>query len=297
MRIFVTGATGFIGSHLIRNLLEAGHEPFCYAMDEVDARRLPATIDAAHTVGGRGPSLGDRIAHVQPDAVLHLAAVVSASDSAEDVERILSANVVFGGEVAHAASRAGARAFVTAGTFWVHRDGDGNIVYNSLYAASKQAFDAVLDYYAQSSGMRAVTLELTDIYGPKDPRPKFLGLLDRAAREGTPLLATPGDQLMSLLHVDDVSRAFIRAAELATGHDEPSRRYSVAADGLLTLREIAAAYCEATGRKPDVRWGATDYPRHQIMFPYLHERLPGWQPSISLTAGLREVYGSTEESE
>ena len=96
---------------------------------------------------------------------------------------MVTANVGFGTALAEAVSQAGDCTFVNTGTVWQHYDARPYSPV-SLYAAMKQAFTDVLRFYQEVAGLPVVTLELTDTYGPGDPRPKLLPILfKRRARE------------------------------------------------------------------------------------------------------------------
>ncbi len=193
----------------------------------------------------------------------------------------------------------GCRNLVEAGTYSEY-DAAGHYCPDSLYAASKRGFRAITSYYARRHGLRVITLVLFDIYGPGDWRGKFLSRLARALAKGALLAATPGDQLLDCIHIDDVVRGFVIAADLFD-------RTDVAASGLVyrldtgrrvTLRELAELFARLANRPLQVRWGERPYPALQIMDPLRSgPRLPGWEPRVSLEQGLAslrdEIFGVT----
>jgi nucleoside-diphosphate-sugar epimerase len=67
--------------------------------------------------------------------------------------------------------------------------------------------------------------------------------------------------------------------------------YSVPGPDAVDVRGLAAVFAEATGRLPEVVWGARPYRECEVMRPFVGETLPGWAASISLEEGLRRVYG------
>lgn len=70
-----------------------------------------------------------------------------------------------------------------------------------------------MQYYIEASGLRVITLKLFDTYGPDDPRPKLMNLIQRMAMDNQPLAMSPGEQQIDLVHVEDVVRAFMVASE------------------------------------------------------------------------------------
>lgn len=289
VKVFVTGASGFIGSRLTRRLAASGAEVLCHVLP-AEIHLLPEGFDSNHVVSGGAREMRDALERIRPDCVVHLASVVSASDAPDDVARIVSASTVFAAEVAHAAARSGVPAFVNVGSYWAHSEGTADLRPNTLYAAAKLGFEPILNYYAATSGMRVTTLELCDTYGPGDTRHKFLDLIDEAAQTGKPLEATRGEQIVSLVHVADVCDALTLAAEhLASGAD--LARYHSVFDTLLTLQDVVLSYERATRRQVPIQWGAREYAPHQVMRPFLHAPVPGWSCRLSLEQGLEDTYG------
>ena len=146
----------------------------------------------------------------------HLATAFRGVHVPADIEPMVTANVGFGTALAEAVRQAGDCIFVNTGTVWQHYDARPYSPV-SLYAAMKQAFTDVLRFYQEVAGLPVVTLELTDTYGPGDPRQLPPDPV-KAAREGTTMQMTDGTQLIDLLHVDDAVSAL-----LATAAGTPAR--------------------------------------------------------------------------
>lgn len=86
--------------------------------------------------------------------------------------------------------------------------------------------------------LKVVTLALSDTYGPNDLRPKILNLLRQVAIKNQPFSMSPGGQLMNLVHVEDVARAYQIAAErFIESADAIHERYSVTAEKSIELRD------------------------------------------------------------
>jgi len=293
VRIAVTGATGYIGGQLASRLAQEGHELSAIV-------RPTSNVDLVHALApgvrvlaytGNTRALAHWLAEGTVEVVMHLAAHQDQSDSLAAVEPLVESNVVFTAELAAAAAHAKAQAFVNTGSFSQHLDGSRRYVPASLYAATKQAARDVLEYYRSATDMRCVTLELSDVYGPADPRPKFLNALHAAALAGEPLEATPGDQLVSFVHVSDVTAAYTAVAQALVDGAELDAVYSVACPPPISLRDAVDIWCTATGRHVEVRWGARPHAPRQVMRPYLHDPPPGWEPRVSPEAGFARVYG------
>lgn len=294
-RALVTGANGFIGSHLLARLLAEGWEVHSIVRPGSNLVPLGAMQDdlLLHVHDGTTANMQTIMSTARPKLVFHLASMFLAEHQPTDVEGLIQSNLLFGTQLAEAMVREGALWMVNAGTVWQHYE---NQVYSpvNLYAATKQAFEALLQYYVEASGLCVITLKLSDTYGPDDPRPKLMNLLKRLAADNQPLAMSPGEQFIDLVHVDDVVRAFVVAGEqLLSGAVKGHERYAVSSSQPLRLRELVHRYVEQVlGRKLHISWGARPYREREVMKPWIGEPLPGWIARVQLAEGLESMFSN-----
>src|SRR5450830_685620 len=293
----VTGATGFVGGRLVRRLLADGWETHAIVRPSSNATILRDVLGSGnvHVHDGTTVGLIDIVRSVHPDIIFHLASVFVAEHSTEDVDPLVQSNILFGMQLLEAMTVAGVSDIVNTGTTWQHYEGREYSPV-SLYAATKQAFQDILQFYCEARGLRAVTLELPDTYGPGDRRPKLLTLLAGAARTGETLALTPGDQFLDLLHVDDVVHGYEVAADgLLTGHLPSPSQYRLSSGSLVRLKDVVELYRQATGHTVNVAWGGRPYREREVMEPRSPVPvLPGWIASRSLATWLGESTVRTE---
>jgi len=268
-RALLTGATGFLGARLARTLEDSGW---------------------VVTVLGRAQGVGEiagTVRRAQPDVTLHLATEFRPEHAPDDIEPMIAANVLFGTQLLESLRTVSLARVVTVGTHWQHYENAGYSPV-SLYAATKQAFDDIARYYADVAGFHFVHLDVTDCYGPGDTRGKLLSLLCNAAREGTLLDLSPGDQRIDLLHVDDAVNALLVAARrLLDGAGQPVERWAVRTGRSLTIREVVELFERVRGVTLRVRWGARPYRARETFAAWTEgSTLPGWVPHIPLERGL-----------
>lgn len=285
--VLVTGASGFIGSHLVNRMLGMGWEVHVVLRSQPD--NLPFKDGArVHIHTGSTASLIDIVRQSQPQIVFHLASLFLAQHQADDIVGLVRSNVEFGSQLAEAMARNQVRLLVNTGTSWQHyQDADYSPV--CLYAALKQAFEAVLQFYVETGALEVVTLKLFDTYGPGDPRPKLLHLLKRIALSGESLAMSPGEQLMDLVYIDDVVDAFLLAANaLQSGQIGGMEAFGVSSGAALPLKDLAAIYSSVSGYPLHIEWGGRPYRPREVMQPWHSFKvLPGWVPKIDLATGIK----------
>jgi nucleoside-diphosphate-sugar epimerase len=290
----VTGATGFLGSHLASRLSGSAVAVTVVTRPSSDPARiaqLPDNIDI-HTATGAGDDLITCLEQAKPDVVFHLGARYVAAHGPGDIAGLIDDNVIFTAHLCEALAKAGSRALVTAGTGWQNAGsapGDPTPAPNTLYAASKQAADNIIDYYARSPTLNALTLKIYDSYGPADPRRKFLAVLREAAAKGETIDATPGDQLLHMVHVDDLIDGFIHAGNLLVSAEISGRAsHTLPSAQAVTLRELAQTWMSANDRHVEIDWGRRPHRDGEVMVPWEGDPLPGWSPRIDLKTGLKD---------
>ncbi|MBF0332408.1 MAG: NAD(P)-dependent oxidoreductase [Alphaproteobacteria bacterium] len=287
MRVLLTGATGFVGGALAARLCGEGHAVHAVIRPTSDAGRLPAGV-TPHVHDGRTDTLIAIVAAAAPEVVIHAASLFVAQHRPADIEPLVAANLLFGTQLLEAMDLAGVRRLINTGTSWQHYRGDDFEPVN-LYAATKRAFEALLDYYVAARGFAAVDLLLYDTYGPGDPRRKVLALLLGLARDGGALEMSPGEQKLDLVHIDDVCDAFLAGLGVVAA---PGRRsHAVASGRLVTLKELAGIVEGVTGRPLRIAWGARPYRDREVMLPWPGRGpLPGWRAKVALEAGIAATW-------
>jgi len=292
MNVLVTGGSGYIGSRLCRRLVADGHAVSLLLPSQAPLEQLGETVRrvTVHRSAESWEGIRGAVRESQPDLVLHLASLVLTSHEPEQVGALVQSNVQFGAQLLEAMTLVGAPHLVVAGTSWQHY-GDAEYDPVNLYAATKQAFEDLLTYWTNTTPLRTVVLKLMDVYGPDDPRPKLVPLLQRLAAEGGDAGLTPGEQLVDIVHVDDVVEAFLvagaRVGALAPGTCET---YVVSSGSPIPLRRLVAEFEDVLGRPLPVRWGGRPYRPREMMRPWSKGRaLPGWTPRITLRDGFRQL--------
>lgn len=266
-RILLTGATGFIGSALTRELAERGYGLSLIVRPSSDLDSIKSSRDRIKifVYEETAESLYSIVESSAPDVVIHLAAFFTAEHKEHDIVPLINSNILLGTFLLDAVKKFNIRFFITTGT---HQQHNNREQYNpvNLYAATKHAFEAIAKYYLETCDLRMLTLKLVDTYGPFDRRPKVMSLLKRISSSGEELKMSPGEQEIGLVYIDDVVRAYQRGLEIVAAMQKGEHRSYVAAPReSLTLRQTASIFEEASGKKLNIRWGEKPYRQREMM--------------------------------
>lgn len=292
MRYVVTGAAGFIGSHLSEALQAAGHEVLgldCFtdyydpALKEENARGLDVRrLDLAE----------DELDLSGCDGVFHLAGQPGVRSFGDVFPLYVRRNVLASQRVFEAAATAGVRV-VFASSSSIYGDAeryptpeDTSPRPVSPYGITKLTCEHLARAYAGSFGLDAVVLRYFNAYGPRQrPDMAFPRVVAALVEGGSFTLYGDGGQSRSFTYVADIVAATVLAMERAGA----GTVYNVGGGQEATMNEALALLEEIAGRTLDLRHGPRvpgDQRRTKADTTRIRAEL-GWEPRTPLEAGLR----------
>ena len=280
-KALLTGGNGYIGSILLQHLLQQGVE--VHALANRNRERLDTLLppERIHSAEGDAAFFSNLVKDLQPDAIFHLASIHVEPSSFEEMMAMVETNIRVGTALLNgAADCARPPVFLNTGSYWQFTE-EESYSPKTFYAATKQAFHDLMLYFCRCHGVRAMTLVLYDSFGRDDTRPKlWTKLLHAPAGARFPL--TEGRQYIELVHVEDIARAFLHAAELLFANEGLNGSYAVRSEERITLREMLDRWHRRAGLDLIFEWGAIPYWEGQVFHPWRGEILPGWHPEIDV---------------
>ena len=278
MNILLTGATGFIGKNLLPALEHEGHEVFVLVRPSSNYGELGAN----HSIifSGDVIHLAQYMQQNEIDGIIHLASLYLAEHKPEQIPDLMQSNICLGTQLLEACKMAKVKWFLNTGTIWQNYNvPDYSDGYNpvNLYAASKQAFMTIAKYYTETSDICFCTLKLCDTFGPNDTRRKIFALFEQIAKTGETLDMSPGEQLIDILHIDDVVAGFIHLAQMLQENETLRNEYVLSSGHQVPLRQLAHIYEQRHKVHLNIKWGKRPYRQREVMKPYVGIVLPGWR--------------------
>ncbi|MEC9292890.1 MAG: GDP-mannose 4,6-dehydratase [Chloroflexota bacterium] len=296
--ILVTGAAGFIGSHLVDRLLLEGHR--VKGIDDLSSGKLdnlPLGFDL-HKMDIRDPQVRQVVAEINPDLIFHLAAQISVAVSVREPQ--FDADVNVGGALNILES---ARTITGKPTKLIYVT-SGGTVYGapkripvdesitphplSPYGASKLTVETYLPIYEKLFGLTHTILRLSNVYGPRqDPHGEagVVAIFTQALLEGrSPNIFGDGNDQRDYVFVGDVIDAIIVASE--SDRSGPFNIGTGIGTSTNKIFEILARHCGFVNTPIHGSRRPGDIGRISLDIRRAREEL-GWVPKILLEDGLR----------
>lgn len=271
MKIFLTGASGFIGSHVLTAVLQAGHSvralvrkpPQAALPDALSLEFLVKTMDAVEPEDFEGC-----------DALMHLAAYGVKADEMNDWDGCFRVNVVDSLRLWRMAAEAGVRRFLVCGScFEYGRSGeryefipvDAPLEPTGAYHSSKAAATMAAFGLAVDRGLEMVIARPFHVYGEGESAHGFWPSLKRAAEAGDNFLMSSGDQVRDFVQVSLVAKRFVDLCSLAALEPGAPLVVNVGSGCPKSLRDFAQEWWALLGAKGDLNIGGLPQRRNEVM--------------------------------
>jgi nucleoside-diphosphate-sugar epimerase len=295
----LTGGTGFIGSNLCKKLIKDNWDVSIItkiSSDCTNIKEVSSNINI-YRYNGQITNLIKFFKKRKTDVVFHLASSIIIDHESTQIDALVESNLRFGLHILEAMKESNTKLIINAGTSWQHYHVDE---YNpvNLYAATKEAYEKLMKYYVEAEGIRAITLKLFDTYGETDRRPKLINLLYQFADNQQELKMSPGNQVLDLIHIDDVTSAFVKAYDyLIENVNMKYEDYGVGSGSGISIKKLIQLYEELSGKKINIKWGGREYRKREVMNLWSdYQKLPNWECHITLSEGLLRYINKNSET-
>jgi UDP-glucose 4-epimerase len=290
MRIAVIGGSGFIGSHVVDHLVDAGHEVTVLdvrSAHRADVASLPVDI----------LDLDSLVAATKgADVVFHLAAVSNVNDAFDDPVRAVTVNVTGTANVWEAARRNEVGRAILASTVWVYAGAVGDEVDEDspfflataghVYTSTKIAGEMIVHNYFDLYGQPFTILRYGIPFGPRMRDELVIPRFVQAGLDGETIrIEGDGSQYRNYVYIEDLARAHVLALE------EPAENEVINLEGseAVSIRRIAETARNVLDRPMEIEYVRArqgDFTGRTVSAEKAR-RLLGWEPKVSFEDGLR----------
>ena len=294
LRVLLTGATGFLGSHLCRAFVRAGHEVAAVVRETSDTRRIGDLLENLQLVDCSSTQFLSGLSSGGYQVVVH--AATDYGRDGRDPQDLMQTNVHFPLQILDALRAAGGlRCFLNTDSFFA-KPGLGN----QTLAAYTQTKERLRQRLVLSSGETAIrNMRLEHVFGPRDSESKFVpALLGRLLANEPEIALSPGDQERDFIYVSDVVDAYLAVLEGNLERARGFEEFEVGRGEALPLRSFVEMMKQVTRSQSRLKFGALPAREGEIRSSCADTRSLaelGWRPAVSLERGLQRCVEAIEE--
>jgi len=297
MKIFVTGATGFLGSYVVRRFIaDQQTEVAILVRPTSDLWRIDDVVEHIRVYTGH---LDDReqlegaLSDFRPVTVIHLAWEGVINKSRNDLTQYR--NVCTSARLIEASIACGVETWVGLGSQAEYGPCSKRVDENTptrpttLYDAAKLSTCILAEKLCEIGGLRFAWLRLFSAFGPKDHPDWLIPYMILALLQGERPAVTKAEQLWDYLYIEDAADAVVRVAR----HAEATGIFNLGSGQAQRLRDIIEQIRDMIDPNLAVGFGEVPYRPDQVMHLEANidrlSQLTGWQPVTPLEEGLRRT--------
>lgn len=273
-KILITGASGFIGSHLTKKLVQEGFEVGIIKRENSDLWRIKGLLDKIATFDvdlKNARRVHKILSGFRPDVIFHLATFYVTEHKAEEVPLMVDANVLGTLNLLEASKDTGVRLVVNTSSCFVYKQVENKLKENAVleplnvYALTKIHGEHACAYYTEKYGLKTITFRLFPPYGPADHERRLIPYAIKSFLSGIGPKMTTGKQRWDFIYVGDIVDAYLR---LLSVHELPERHevFNIGTGNAVGVREVVNRIKEIIGSDAEPAWGAIPHRNSEVWF-------------------------------
>jgi UDP-glucose 4-epimerase len=287
--VLVTGASGFIGSHLVRRLVQEGLD--VHAVIRADATRLSDTGKITmHRGSVTDPDfIRKALDRSRPETVFHLAGVLKKDSTAESLNSNMAVNLFGTLNILESLPAKARLIFVSTAEGYAGNPPfpeESKRVPLSPYSLSKMCAENLCEFFSKAHGTPLTILRPFNVYGPGQGRGMLIPDLIISMLEGNVPKTTKGEQTRDFIFIDDLIDAFL----ISMKKEAAGQTLNVCTGTETKAADVSIQISRLTGGKVDI--GALPYKESEVWRHFGSNkklRSLGWKPKTDIEEGIKKT--------
>lgn len=291
--ILVTGGTGFIGSHLLEELINQNRKCILLKRSFSNTWRIDEIIENENLIikDIDKEDLSDIFSQYNIKGIFHLATFYERTHKSEEIAEMIDSNINFPTQLLENAINNDVKFFINTGTFSEYDLDSSPISENSklnpfnLYSSTKTAFECILKFYHENHNLKCVTLKLFTPYGPKDDVNKITPYLINKSINREEILIKSPEKKLDFIYVKDIVDAFISIMENIPEFED-YESFNLGTGVGTNLKEVLSLIELYLGKNENISYGSLEDNQVWCSNKKIKDKI-GWQPRIKLEEGIK----------
>jgi nucleoside-diphosphate-sugar epimerase len=297
-KILITGANGFIGSHVVQKMVKEQANVSIIVRESSDLWRieeLKKEIDI-HRIDLRDSSSIDHcVKQLKPDYIFHVGAY-GVDSRQKDYFTAVNTNVIGTMHMLNSLKDVGCKKFINIGTCMEYGDKkeiikeDSHLEPDSIYGSTKASASIIAHQLAAENNIDIVTLRPFGVFGEKEGSHKFFPYIILSILEDKDVNLTPCEQYRDYCYIDNIIEGFILAAQNGTIKNEI---FNIGSGSINKLKHYVDMIYNQMGLNKTPNYGALSYRKNEVWRQQPDtskiKNLLNWEPKISLHDGIERT--------
>ena len=285
-KILITGATGFLGSHLLPALIEKGYNIIILKRSFSNIWRIQNVLSQIKSYDIDKIGIKKIFDKNEIGGIIHLATDYGRKNN-NDIIQMSKANIEMAAQLLDLGCKYRVIFFINTHTFL-------NSKY-MLYSAMKNSFIEIAKYFSANFKVKFINIKLEHMYGEKDGDSKFIPFLIKNILEGKEIRLTNGEQKRDFIYVHDVVDAYLMVLDNLGNLDDNFIEFEIGTGNSISLRDLLNKIEEVINKKANIniKWGAIPYKKNEIFDSKANiekaKNILGWYPKYDISNGLKRT--------
>lgn len=298
-RILITGAVGFIGSHLTQRLIEEGFKVGIIKRKNSNTQRIKNLLDKIEVYDAdivNANEVFKAVSYFRPDVIFHLATYYALKHKPEEVPLMVSTNTLGTINLLEVSKELGVNLFVNTSSCFVYKESKNKLKENSclkplnLYALTKLQAEQSCSFYAEEYGLKIVTLRIFPPYGPWDHERRLVPYVIKKFLDGRGPKMTTGSQKWDFIYVGDIVDAYLKILSSPT-LPQKHEIFNIGTENPISVKKVVLKIGNIINTKLKPEWGAIPHRKNELWFNCADvskvKKVLSWEPKINIDKGLR----------
>lgn len=288
-RVLLTGGSGFLGSRILKLLLQNDFFVVLLMSPKGNLDKIKEMIgnNRLNIINREEIDLEKLFSDRAIDYIVHTATCYGRNNESEEVIQDVNVDLPF--SLLEQAIKNKVKAFINADTFF--REDMGLKEGERLYVSTKKSFLRKAKEKIAGTELKFVNLILQQIYGPADRPEKFVPAMMRRLQADSEIQLTPGEQKRDFVYVEDAASAFLSAI-LSVDKLDQTEEFEIGAGKSYTIKFIVELIKNLLSSQTRLKWGALPYRDNEIMDSSANieaNQKIGWRAKIGLKEGMQKT--------